>query len=39
MVSIYKQKGDVMECGSYRGIELMEPAMKVLETVVYVKGD
>ena len=28
MVPIYKQKGDVMECGSYRGIKLMEHAMR-----------
>ena len=28
------QKGDVMECGSYRGIKLMEHATNVLERVV-----
>ena len=32
--NIYKQQGDVMECGSDRGIKLMERAMKVLERVV-----
>ena len=34
MVPIYKQQGDVMECGSDRGIKLMERAMEVLERVV-----
>ena len=33
MVPIYK-KGDVMECGTYRGINLMEHAINVLERVV-----
>jgi len=28
---IYKHKGDPMECGSYRGIKLLEHAMKVVE--------
>ena len=27
---LHKQKGDVMECGSYRGIKLMRHAMKVV---------
>ena len=27
----YKDKGDPMECGSYRGIKLLEHAMKVIE--------
>ena len=34
MVSVYKGKGDAMECGSYRGIKLLEHAMKVLERVI-----
>ena len=34
MVSIYKGKGDALECGSYRGIKLMEHAMKVFERVI-----
>src|SRR5207244_8884791 len=33
MISIYKGKGDAMECGSYRGIKLLEHAMKVFERV------
>ena len=27
---VYKGKGDPMECGSYRGIKLLEHAMKVV---------
>ena len=34
MVSIYKGKGDALQCGSYRGIKLLEHAMKVFERVV-----
>jgi len=30
---IYKGKGDPMECGSYRGIKLMEHAMTVVERI------
>jgi hypothetical protein len=37
MVSIYKGKGDALECGSYRGIKLLEHMMKVLERVIEVK--
>ena len=33
VLSIYKGKGDPMECGSYRGIELLEHAMKVVERI------
>jgi len=31
ILPIYKGKGDPMECGSYRGIKLLERAMKVIE--------
>ena len=31
VLPIYKGKGDPMECGSYRGIRLLEHAMKVVE--------
>ena len=34
MVTVYKGKGDALECGSYRGIKLLEQAMKVLERVI-----
>ena len=34
MVHIYRQKGYVMECGSYRLIKLMEHAMNALGRVV-----
>jgi len=30
---IYKGKGDPTECGSYRGITLLEHAMKVVERI------
>ena len=33
VLPIYKGKGDPMECGSYRGIKLLEHAMKVIETI------
>ncbi len=34
LVTIYKNKGDPMECGNYRGIKLLEHGMKILEKVV-----
>ncbi len=34
MVSICKGKGDALECNSYRGIKLLEHAMKVFERVI-----
>ena len=33
-MNVYKGKGDAMACGSYRGIKLVEHAMKVLERVI-----
>ena len=33
ILPIYKGKGDPMECGSYRGIKLLENAMKVVERI------
>ena len=33
VLPIYKNKGDPMECGSYRGIKLLEHAMKVVERI------
>ena len=34
LVNVYKGKGDALACGSYRGIKLVEHAMKVLERVI-----
>ena len=34
MVNVYKGKGDALTCGSYRGIKLLEHAMKVLESMI-----
>ena len=31
MVKIYKGCGDALECGSYRGIKLLDQVMKILE--------
>ena len=33
VLPICKGKGDPMECGSYRGIKLLEHAMKVVERI------
>ena len=33
-IPIYKGKGDPMDCGSYRGVKLLEHAMKVIEKVL-----
>jgi len=33
-VPIFKGKGDVMSCGSYRGAKLLEHAMKIVERVL-----
>ena len=34
IVTIYKQKGDALECGNYRGIKLLESVMKVYERIL-----
>ena len=34
MVNVFKGKGDALACGSYRAIQLLEHAMKVLERVI-----
>ena len=39
LLPIYKGKGDSMECGSYRGIKLLEHAMKVVEMSFIFKPD
>ena len=33
-MNVYKGKGDALECGSYRGIKLVEHAIKILERVI-----
>jgi len=37
IVSVYKGKGDALDCGSYRGIKLLDQVMKVFERVIEVK--
>ena len=34
IVPIYKGKGDALNCGSYRGVKLLEHGMKVVERVL-----
>ena len=34
IVPIYKQKGDRLECGNFRGIKLLEHGMKMSEKIV-----
>ena len=34
VVSIFKGKGDVMDCGAYRGVKLLEHAMAIVERVL-----
>ena len=34
LIPVYKGKGDVLECGSYRGIKLLDHVMKVFERVI-----
>ena len=33
VLPIYKGKGEPLECGSYRGIKLLEHAIKVVEKI------
>lgn len=37
IVNVYKGKGDALECGSYRGIKLLDQVMKVFERVIEKK--
>ena len=37
MVSVYKGKGDALDCGSYRGIKLLEHVMKLFERIIGVR--
>ena len=34
IMPIFKGKGDVMSCGSYRGVKLLQHAMKIIERVL-----
>ena len=34
IVPIFKEKGDVVSCGSYKGVKLLEHAMKLVERVL-----
>ena len=34
VVAIFKRKGDMMDCGAYRGVKLLEHAMKIVERVL-----
>ena len=34
ILPIYKRKGDILECGNYRAIKLMEHGLKVMERIV-----
>ena len=34
IVPIFKKKGDILECGNYRGIKLLEHGLKILERIL-----
>ena len=34
MVQFLKEKGDLMNCGSYTGVKLLEHGMKIIERVL-----
>ena len=34
LIPLYKGKGDTRECGSYRGVKLLDHGMKILERVL-----
>ena len=34
LVPIYKNKGDIQDCGNYRGIKLMSHTMKIWERII-----
>ena len=45
IVPTYKQKGDMQECKNYRGLKLLEPVLKIIESILekrlreYIKID
>ena len=36
LILIFKRKGDVRSCNAYRGVKLLEHAMKIVERVLKV---
>ena len=34
IIPIYKEKGDIQDCGHYRGIKLMSHTMKIWERII-----
>ena len=38
IVPIFKKKGDILECGNYRGIKLLEHGLKILERILEKYG-
>ena len=36
MVNVYKGKSEALTCGPYRGIKMLEHAVKVLERVIKI---
>ena len=38
MMPIYKGKGDVTNCGAYKGVKLLEHRMKIIERVLEIKA-
>ena len=34
IIPIYKEKGDIQDCGNYRGIKLMSPTLKIWERII-----
>ena len=34
IIPIYKEKGDIQDCGNYRGIKLMSHTMKIWERII-----
>ena len=39
IVPIFKGYGDVISCASYRGVKLLEHALKIVERVRYYRGE
>ena len=37
IIPIYKEKGDIQDCGNYRGIKLVSHAMKIWEIIIDIR--